>query len=772
MRSIKKCTAVVLSAATVMTCSMGLPCAISENENPFGAVTVQAGETTTVVGVSPDGSGTETSPYEISTSANLVWLSDQAATGKEIDYHIKLMNDIDMTDIEFLPIYSFSGVFDGNDHKITFNSVKEGETIDGYSVGGILISKLSGELKNLTVAGNITIEKTPASTFSGLVSHNYKGSITDCTSNINITIAGVAPYYMGSIVGTNDGKIERCVNNGTITSKLAASVTFTCGGIVGNNQENAIVKDCVNNGKVNNTYITGGIAGTNSGSVINSHNTADITTSLGYVGGICGNLRSGEVKNCYNTGNIENTNEQGGPSGGIAGNIQSVEMISNCYNSGNIKAASGYLGGIAGVLYAGSISNCYHSGSISIGNENRAIGASAASVTVSDVYCLNDSVTQINDYNTPKTTEQFNSGEVAYLLQGEATETVWGQAIGTESFPVLNGTKVYKNALDIECDTTNASLGKYYTYSNTEGTQTVEHYASTGGLCKVCGKPANGKDGFKSASVTITDGVILNYYLVLDEAALADNDAYVHFTGGEWIDKKIKLSEGESTDGGYKFGLELRPDNMSVQITAEVVYGDGTKGSKIDYSVKKYIDTLIKGAGEDSELVTLANKMLEFGAYSQLYTERNTDNLAADVKGYDTNAQLDDSYKYSITGEADGVTVTGAALLLGANTTISVKCSIDGDIQNYEFKCNNEQLTPVKEGEEYYVYLQNIRPQNLDTMYKFEITNGDGKTVTLNYSAFSYMKNILDNSEAYDNKLVNLLNVMYDYNVAAKAVNK
>ena len=48
-----------------------------------------------------------------------------------------------------------------------------------------------------------------------------------------------------------------------------------------------------------------------------------------------------------------------------------------------------------------------------------------------------------------KTAEQFQSGEVAWLLQGEQAEQVWGQAIGTDESPVwqTEGNKVYKLTL-------------------------------------------------------------------------------------------------------------------------------------------------------------------------------------------------------------------------------------------------------------------------------------------------------------------------------------
>lgn len=99
-----------------------------------------------------------------------------------------------------------------------------------------------------------------------------------------------------------------------------------------------------------------------------------------------------------------------------------------------------------------------------------------------------------------------------------------------------------------------------------------------------------------------------------------------------------------------------------------------------------------------------------------------------------------------------------------------------GDL-NYVYS-NTEIINPIYREHDYasggycYVYLKNICPQNLDTMHNFTVTKGETEK-TLKYSAFSYMKNILDNAESYaDNQnLINLINAMYEYNQAAEAYN-
>ena len=55
-------------------------------------------------------------------------------------------------------------------------------------------------------------------------------------------------------------------------------------------------------------------------------------------------------------------------------------------------------------------------------------------------------------------------------------------------------------------------------------------------------------------------------------------------------------------------------------------------------------------------------------------------------------------------------------------------------------------------------------------MYSFTASDGTS-TTTFTYSAFTYMKHALDNAEVYDQKLVNLVNAMYEYHQAADKYN-
>lgn len=316
-----------------------------------------------------------------------------------------------------------------------------------------------------------------------------------------------------------------------------------------------------------------------------------------------------------------------------------------------------------------------------------------------------------------------------------------------------------------------------YDYNTGKGNMTVtltytcQHDFSSGGVCTSCDTLENGMDGFKSVSVTLTDGVILNYYMLLSDDALVDNNAYIHFTSPQGIDVKTPLSDGVENNGTYKFSLKLRPDQMADLITAQVVYSDGSKGNTVDYSVTKYADNV----KEDTDTTTsdLIDAMLYYGAATQNYTGNNTDNPAnGNVDTiFDSNVQISDDYKMSLTGTVNGIKVKGARLIADSLTSIKVKYQVtEGSIDDFTFTCDGTELTPVKQGDFYYVYIRDISPDNIDKMYNIVVTDKNGNSRTLVYSALTYAKSIIeDTTGKYPESLVNMMKALYYYNKAADA---
>lgn len=171
--------------------------------------------------------------------------------------------------------------------------------------------------------------------------------------------------------------------------------------------------------------------------------------------------------------------------GGVCG--CSIELILNCYNIGTVTAASSDadISGICGYNF-GPVKNCYY-------------------------------LADTEDENGGKTAAQFASGEIAYLLsqgcstgEGDATVTydgsIWGQPIGTDTYPLLHGEKVYKNITYLGCNDLSDVVS--VVYSNEDKTTYGDHdYVD--GVCRYCDE---------EALASVTSGEIITYYPSLQDA--------------------------------------------------------------------------------------------------------------------------------------------------------------------------------------------------------------------------------------------------------------
>lgn len=194
------------------------------------------------------GSGTQGSPYQISSRADLEGLATEANGGA--NKYFELTQNIDLggsSSGSWKPIENFSGTFDGKNYTIS------GLYINGSSRNQGLFGSNSGTIKNLKVIGDVSGEDNTGGivgqnggrvencTFSGSVKGKNKtggivgengGTVTGCGNLGTVSNASTSTYYgFGGIVGSiYDGKVENCYNLGTITITDYAEYA---GGIVG-----------------------------------------------------------------------------------------------------------------------------------------------------------------------------------------------------------------------------------------------------------------------------------------------------------------------------------------------------------------------------------------------------------------------------------------------------------------------------------------------------------------------------------------------------------
>ena len=191
---------------------------------------------------------------------------------------VKLGEDIDLIGYIWTPIgignYSFKGVFDGGNHKITSMNVHAA----GTSYAGLFGYVLGGTVKNLRVEGSVKYTGGTFGYVGGIVGCcDSSGKVTNCLSKVMIAAQG--NYYVGGVVGNLiTGTINLCWNEGTVNGGSGS-----VGGIVGTNS-GGTVTNCANFGEVTGSSTAGGIVGI--GTAANSYNLGDVTGAEGRAYGI------------------------------------------------------------------------------------------------------------------------------------------------------------------------------------------------------------------------------------------------------------------------------------------------------------------------------------------------------------------------------------------------------------------------------------------------------------------------------------------------------
>ncbi len=333
---------------------------------------------------------------------------------------------------------------------------------------------------------------------NGRISYPYAGVF----DGQNHTISGV--YYESSnedYGGGLFGKVEGNVRNiGILDSYFNGSANYL-GGICGKNE--GTIENCYNIGTVSGAGPVGGICGKNEGTIENCYNTGTVSGEMYYIGGICGDSSLSTIKNCYNTGAVSGSSEVGGVCG-----TSDQDTIANCYNIGKVKGSS-EVGGVCGYSRLDTITNCYYNNEVYAGT---AIGVDN-----------NGTATKVGG----KTTGEFKSGEVAWLLQDgqeDQTELVWGQTLtgdSTQDFPVLKGEKVYKVNKYAVCEVAQEKGTPTEEYSNSNEDIYEPHKDDGSGdlnkaydnKCDFCGTPCHSfneagickEDGYHRGDITITN---------------------------------------------------------------------------------------------------------------------------------------------------------------------------------------------------------------------------------------------------------------------------
>ena len=743
-----------------------------------------------------DGDGSKDEVYEISNAGQLYWFAglvngtlsgvDQNTSANAVLTADIIVNENVLkpdgtvnegTFKEWTPIGnsyngSYTGIFEGQNHTISGLYFKQENTEEvgffGYNRGkisnvGILDSYFCG-----------------FSQVGGVCGYN-SSTITNCYNKGVVDGTADRASSFGGVCGCNLGILTNCYNTGIVKGQLFV------GGVSGNNGKT--ITNCYNTGIVKGHEWVGGVSGENSGTIINCNNEGKVSGTEYYVGGVSGENKK-TITNCYNTGIVSGQSYVGGVNGY---NINGT--IINCNATGEVNGTGSYVGGVIGMnLNKGTITNCYYDSTIYTGT---AIGDDKGTTTKAE----------------GKTTDEFKTGEVAYLLQESQTDTeiIWGQTIGTDTYPTLGGAKVYKTAIYKGCE---GKPGEpvSYEYSNTEKNTYGDHPdADNDGRCDNCSAIIDGI-GAKLAgySLSLTGNIGVNFYMELSNDVVNDESAYMNFTLPNGTTSKVYVS-GTHEDGStattdttvkngvtyYVFTCEVAAKEMTSDIKAQMIGNNGEKkGTVYTYTVKEYADYILSHmSAEESDIskatIQLVKGMLNYGGAAQKYFGYKTDKLASDGLTLTGTVFNDTSIINNITNEANKASVTSAnakvtfkSAYLSLNSTtdlcVSVQFADDVTVKEDMFAiwCNTDQIskdqyevTKVNEENCYKITLHGMKASMLNEKYAFYVELSDTEYAELAYGADSYAYTVM--SSACDNinnieSLREVVKALYAYGICAR----
>lgn len=275
--------------------------------------------------------------------------------------------------------HPFSGIYDGNNFKISNLYISSGTNKAFFgAIGGINADSVA-IIKNLTIEG------------SGDTS-------ADITGNNGGIVAGVIAVVTANTV------IENCINHAHITAPGGSNVGGIASTCTGNN---ITLKSCKNYGKIlgatgNNGGIAANLTSTDTENIYitSCHNYGDLNIASGgssTTGGIIGRVNNptrAEIKWCSNRGNITIPVNSTAGTGGIIGALVGNTVVRECYNLGSITTLTN-TGGISGIMNNNAaIYNCYNKGNIKYGTStavnNSGIAGNMTNAKARPVeYCYN-----------------------------------------------------------------------------------------------------------------------------------------------------------------------------------------------------------------------------------------------------------------------------------------------------------------------------------------------------------------------------------------------
>ena len=437
-----------------------------------------------------------------------------------------------------------------------------------------------------------------------------------CIKNITFDNAKVKSTNDDYCIGILVGAAGSCIENIKTLVNCSVEGKNYVGGIVGKAKGN--ISNCENHAMVKGSYTVGGIAGSSEGSgtsISSCANYGDVKGTGNRVGGMVGYFDLGTIQNCANYGNIMGSD--------VVGNLIGYATkchLDNVLGTGNVTATStsanrvGLLVGhiinssstASGILAYNSSVKFTINGTEQTGEAVKAIGQGSLT-----------SAFRVKAFSA----EQLKSGFVAFILQGNASESAkWGQKLNTDDYPLLGSTnKVYSDSpVTMKCSGELEGTGKY---SNTkpaqEGTFTMQHGNSIihhesvdvtctvdGTIeyweCDVCNEPYSDERLTQRVSDIIKETATGHNYDENDKCTKCQKEIQFVKLGNNAITIE-KVFGTKKRISGYNLYKFTAPEEGALVVTADS-HGEDTYGALWDSRTAKYLIKKDDGNGDDFKI--------------------------------------------------------------------------------------------------------------------------------------------------------------------------
>ena len=281
-------------------------------------------------------------------------------------------------------------------------------------------------------------------------------------------------------------------------------------------------------------------------------------------------------------------------------------------------------------------------------------------------------------------------------------------------------------------------------------------------------------------SISLNGDIGVNFYMELSDSVAYSETAYMHFTipaGNTVTEQDIYMKDAGKVQSGqttyYVFKCQVAAKEMTSEIKAQIIDGDRS-GEEYTYSVKEYADYLLTHTSEKEEWADAApmvRAMLNYGAYSQLYFDKNPDDLANAGLTTEQKALGDISIDVAdpvLKDLPEGTKFEGATLSLKSVTTLSLYFKSS---ETLKFDCGRYTVETVQSGNYQIARIRGIKARFIGEDVTLKV--GDSGTVT--YNPLNYCRNALkESTETQDQerneqikKLQNAVKALYLYWQAA-----